>query len=127
MVLSQNKFLVKFYILTSNNIKCLERHFHKIPTSEAVVVINSLDKNYIDAAVSFCVEHKIEHYVTESDGTPATGKNSVLKLFRESDNEYMVHIDGDDILTDYGIDLYKRMSMWYNLSLIHISEPTRPY
>lgn len=113
-MLSQNKFLVKFYILTSNHIECLKRHFYKIPTGEAVVVINSLDENYIDAAVSFCVKHKIEHYVTESDGTPATGKNSVLKLFRESDNEYMVHIDGDDILTQYGIDLYKRMSMWYN-------------
>ena len=105
---------MKFYILTSNHIKCLSRHFKLIPISEAVVVINSLDESYIDTAVSFCVEHRIEHYVTNSDGTPATGKNSVLKLFLESDNEYMVHIDGDDVITNYGLDLYKRMSTWYN-------------
>ena len=43
----------------------------------------------------------IEHYVTESDGTPATGKNSVLRLFLESDNEYMVQVDGDDMITPY--------------------------
>ena len=105
---------MKFYILTSNHIGCLQRHFNVVPISEAVVVINSLDENYIDAAVSFCVGNKIEYYITDSDGTPATGKNSVIKLFLESDNEYMVHIDGDDILTKYGVDLYKRLSMWYN-------------
>ena len=49
----------------------------------------------------------IEHYVTESDGTPATGKNSVLRLFLESDNEYMVHVDGDDMITPYGRNLYR--------------------
>lgn len=49
----------------------------------------------------------IEHYITESDGTPATGKNSVLQLFLESDNEYMVHIDGDDMITPYGRNLYR--------------------
>ena len=54
-----------------------------------------------------CVSEGIEHYVTESDGTPATGKNSVLRLFLESDNEYMVHVDGDDMITPYGRNLYR--------------------
>jgi len=53
------------------------------------------------------VSEGIEYYVTESDGTPATGKNSVLKLFLESDNEYMVHVDGDDMITPYGRNLYR--------------------
>ena len=101
---------MKFYILTSKHIECLERHFTVLPMSKTVVVINSLDESYIDAAVSFCLKNNIIHYVTESDGTPATGKNSVLDLFLKSNDEYMVHIDGDDILTPYGVDLYSRLS-----------------
>jgi hypothetical protein len=48
--------------------------------------------------------------VTESDGTAGTGKNSVLKLFLDSDNEYMVHIDGDDFMTPYGRNLYRTIT-----------------
>ena len=88
----------------------MERHFTVLPMSKTVVVINSLDESYIDAAVSFCLKNNIIYYVTKSDGTPATGKNSVLDIFLESDDEYMVHIDGDDILTPYGVDLYSRLS-----------------
>ena len=105
---------MKFYILTSKHIECLKRHFALLPMSETVVVINSFDKSYVDTAVSFCSEFDIEYHVTECDGTPATGKNSVLELFLNSDENYMVHIDGDDMLTSYGVDLYKRLSMKEN-------------
>mgnify|MGYP003625283606 CR=1 FL=1 len=104
---------MKFYILTSTNLYALTRHFNKdysnIQIEDAVVVINSLDKKYIKKAKRFCVEKEIEHYVTESNGTPAVGKNSLLDIFLESDNDYCVMIDGDDFLTPHGVWMYKNL------------------
>ena len=101
---------MKFYILCSRDLFCLERQFDTIPKDQTVVVINSLDESYVVSAVSFCEDEQIEYYVTTSDGTPATGKNEALRLFLESDNEYSVHVDGDDVLTDYGVSLYNEVA-----------------
>lgn len=100
----------RYYVLTSGPLWTLERQFTFLKTNETVVVINSLNKEYVDRATDFCVSNDIEHYVTESDGTPSTGKNSVLRLFLESDNEYMVHVDGDDMITPYGRNLYRTVA-----------------
>tara|TARA_R110002096_G_scaffold69149_10_gene166486 strand:- start:6791 stop:7603 length:813 start_codon:yes stop_codon:yes gene_type:complete len=78
--------------------------------NKAVVVINSLDLNYVDAAASFCLENGIEHHITESNGKPGKGKNSLIQKFLESDNEYMVPVDGDDYVTPYGVEMYTRMA-----------------
>jgi hypothetical protein len=72
-----------------------------------VVVINSLNKDYVKKAEKYCKDVGIEYYITESNGTPAKGKNSVLELFLASDNDYCVMIDGDDFLTQYGVEYYK--------------------
>lgn len=105
---------IKYYILTSDKISLLKRHFSKkysnIPKEDAVVVINTLDEKYFNKAKSFCLENDIEFYRTECDGTAAKGKNSVLELFLKSDNEYMVHIDGDDYLTPHGVWVYNHLS-----------------
>ena len=101
---------MKFYILTSEWLIGLSRLVNVLPKTKTVVVINSLDKEYIDTAVSFCVEHGIVHHVTRSDGTPGTGKNSVIDLFLESDEDYIVPIDGDDYITPHGIGFYERMA-----------------
>jgi len=103
--------MFKYYILTSNSLATLARQFDTLKINDVVVVINTLDADYEQSAIEFCVKHGIEHYVTESDGTAATGKNSVLKLFLESDNEYFVHVDGDDIITKYGRNLYRTVAM----------------
>ena len=101
---------MKFYILTSSLLEGVHRATKVIPSKDMVVVINTPDKEYVERAVDYCNENELEYYVTESDGTPATGKNSVLKLFLESDNDYMVHVDGDDIITHHGYRLYTRMA-----------------
>jgi hypothetical protein len=100
----------KYYVLTSGSLNALARQFETLKSSETVVVINTLDKGYSDEATGFCTSNDIEYHITESDGTPATGKNSVLKLFLESDNEYMVHVDGDEIITTYGRNLYRTVA-----------------
>ena len=101
---------MKFYILTSSYLEGIHRATKVIPSEDMVVVINATDKEYVERAVDYCNENELEYYVTESDGTPATGKNSVLKLFLESDNDYMVHVDGDDIITHHGYRLYTQMA-----------------
>lgn len=104
---------MQFYILTSTDYNALVRHFNvaysNIQVEDAVVVINSLDADYVKKAKEFCVEKEIEHYVTESNGTPARGKNSLLEIFLESDNDYCVMVDGDDFLTPHGVWMYKNL------------------
>jgi len=101
---------MKVYILTSRDIERLGWIEQVIPQRETVVVINSLDPDYGAVASKWCEERGYEHHITESDGTPATGKNSVIKLFLESGEDYMVAVDGDDILTRYGYKLYTAMA-----------------
>lgn len=99
--------MFKFYILTSGGQQALARQFHTFRTTDVVVVINTLDKEYETRIYEWCQKLSIECHITKSDGTAATGKNSVLKLFLESDNEYMVHVDGDDFITPYGKNMYR--------------------
>ena len=88
----------------------LKHHAKTIPFKDQVVVINSLDNDFIDQASTYCKENSIEYHITESDGTPATGKNSVMKVFLESDNEYMVQVDGDDTISEYGHQFYNSVA-----------------
>lgn len=102
--------MIKYYVLVNKSMNCLARQFNTFTLDDVVVVINTLDEEFKAHAISFCTKNNIEHYVTESDGTPGTGKNSVIKLFLESDNEYMVHVDGDDFITPYGRNLYRTIA-----------------
>jgi len=103
--------MFKYYVLTSNSVENLARQFFTLRYNDVVVVINTLDKEYEKTAIDYCVKHGIEHHITRSDGTPATGKNSVLDLFLSSENEYMVQVDGDDIITAYGRNLYRTIAL----------------
>jgi hypothetical protein len=104
---------MKFYILTSNNLKALKRHndikFSNIAKEDTVIVINSLNKKYIKKAKEYCELNELEYYITKSNGTPSKGKNSVLDIFISSDNDYCVLIDGDDFLTAHGVWFYKNL------------------
>ena len=46
------------------------------------VVINSLDENFVDEIVGFCLVNNIDYTISESDGTPSTGKNAVLMFLK---------------------------------------------
>ena len=105
---------MQFYILTSTNYKALKRHFNSnysnIEPKDAVVIINTLNKKYSQLAQNFCEKNNIEYYVTESNGTPSKGKNSLLDIFLKSDNEHCVMVDGDDFLTPHGVWMYKHLA-----------------
>ncbi len=105
---------LKFYVLTSSSMEGLVRHispdYSNIPTSDLVVVINTLDPEYVKTASKWCEDNEIEYHVTESNGTPARGKKTLLDIFENSDNDYMVHIDGDDYLTPHGVWVYENLA-----------------
>lgn len=61
------------------------------------VVINSQNLIFIHKIKNYCEYHKIPYSVTESDGTPSTGKNAVFDVFKNSDYTHMSQLDGDDI------------------------------
>ena len=105
---------LKFYVLTSTNYEALLRHndpeYSNIHKDDMVVVINSLDSAYIEQAKNYCSAEDIKYYITESNGSPAKGKNTLLDVFLESDDDYCVMIDGDDFLTPHGVWMYKHLA-----------------
>jgi hypothetical protein len=105
---------MKFYVLTSTNYKALLRHndpeYSNIHKDDLVVVINSLDSVYIEKAKNYCIAKDIKYYITESNGSPSKGKNSLLDIFLESEDDYCVMIDGDDFLTPHGVWMYKHLA-----------------
>jgi len=101
--------LIKFYALCSKSMPATKRHLQTVPKEDLIMVFNSEDEDYVNEAKAWCVEENIEHYITTSDGTASTGKNSVLELFLASDHEFMVMIDGDDFVTPHGVWTYKQI------------------
>jgi len=106
--------MLKFYILISKDPGRLWRHFSSnysnLSPSEAEVVINTTDEQDERDLVEFCKDFGLSYHVTKSNGTPARGKNCLLEIFENSPHDYCVQIDGDDYLTPYGVELYKRVA-----------------
>lgn len=89
-------------ILTSEKIEKLIRCIESVlsQTEEVIVVCNTLDTSYVEQARKIAKAYNLEFIVTESNGKPAKGKNSVLEIFRSrSQFKYYMQIDGDDYLT----------------------------
>ena len=101
---------VKFYALVTRNLTAVKRHIETIPKADLVIVINTQDSDFETAVDAWCGTESIEHHITVSDGTAATGKNSVIDLFNASDNDYMVLVDGDDYITGHGVWTYKQLA-----------------
>ena len=110
---------LKYYVLCSSNMFTTKRHLETIPKEDIVYVFNSnvdceihyeRNSQYLVDAEAWAISENLEYYVTDSDGTPSTGKNSVLDIFQASDNDYMVLVDGDDFITPHGIWLYDKIA-----------------
>ena len=98
-----------FYVLSSHNIYALQRQFKTLPRDKTTVIINTLDDSFRKEAISYCIEYGVRHFVTQSDGTAATGKNSFLDQFDADGISHAVLIDGDDYLTPRGVKCYQRL------------------
>lgn len=102
--------MLKFYILVSRSLEKVRRHLDYIPKDKIIYVINTLDKKFEKECSQLLHLKGIEYHITKSDGTPAQGKNELLKIFEKSPYDYCVQVDGDDYLTPYGVDLYQRVA-----------------
>lgn len=102
---------LRFYILVSHTLHKVKRHFSYtgILPEEAMVVINTTNDIFFKQCSTWCDSKGIPWTRTKSDGTPATGKNSVLDLFIKSKDTYMIALDGDDYLTRYEYAYYKNI------------------
>jgi len=99
--------MTHFYILCCRNLIAVKRHLNTLSKADFSIVINTLDSDFKTEAENYCQQENISYYITQSDGTPATGKNSVLDLFLSSDYSHAVLVDGDDFITPHGIWTYK--------------------
>ena len=92
-------------ILTNRFPDKLERCIDSVKsqTSNIVVVCNTLDVDFIPRARYIAESNDISFVITESNGTPAKGKNSVLNYFTRTDYEYLFIVDGDDFLGNNAI------------------------
>ncbi len=105
-------FMLKFYILMSDPagiFRHFSPHYSGLLPSEVEIVINTKDSTKERDLVHLCQLYQVKYHVTESNGKAGKGKNELLKIFLESDNQYCVQIDGDDYLTPHGVQFYKNI------------------
>jgi len=93
-------------VLTSYNHRKLDRCIKSIPkTYHTEVFCNTLNKKYYHKASQVCKDNSVNLNITDSNGTPGKGKNSVLDYFEKSSYDYLIPIDGDDYFFPKGIDI----------------------
>ena len=87
-------------LLTSRDAEKLKRCIESVlpQTSDVIVVCNTLDFSFVEQARVVAEAYNLEFLVTESNGTPAKGKNSVLEIFRTRSHAYYMQVDADDYL-----------------------------
>ena len=87
-------------LLTSRDAEKLKRCIESVlsQTSDVVVVCNTLDFSFVEQAKVVAEAYNLEFLETESNGTPAKGKNSVLEIFRTRSYDYYMQVDADDYL-----------------------------
>ena len=94
-------------ILTTNNIDLLTLSImsalNQLYTNyHLYIIVNTLNDTYLEEVINLCKNkfpNKIERIIrTESNGRPGKGHNSLIKIFNESDYDYLIMCDGDDFL-----------------------------
>lgn len=90
-------------VLTSGKPEKLDRCLRSVKSNssphERIVVINTTNPDYTSLATEIALKHGFPVTVTESNGTPGRGKNSVLKHFLMTDADWLMQIDGDDYIS----------------------------
>ena len=105
--------MLKFYILLSHPEgfhRHFSPHYSNLDPEKVEVVINTKDRIKERDIIELCERYGVFYHITESNGTPAKGKNELLEIFENSDNDYCVQIDGDDYLTPHGVWFYEKVA-----------------
>lgn len=95
-------------ILTTAKIdkleRCINSALQQVNPKNVVVVINTLDISYATEAQALSSAYGIDSVVTESNGKPGKGKNSLIKYFLSTDFNHVIPVDGDDMLLPNAVD-----------------------
>jgi len=83
-----------------------------------VILCNTLDKDYIPEAKAVADELGWEFVVSESNGWPGKGKNSMLDYFYGSEAHYLVPLDADDFLNEGALDRIKVLINNYDIDVL---------
>lgn len=101
-------------ILTSNKLdkleRCLKSAYQQATPSDIVVIINSPNDDYVKKAEKLCKKYYVKTVVTESNGKPGKGKNSVIQYFLSTDYEYLLPVDGDDFLLPNALSILSNVA-----------------
>ena len=98
------KFLIT--ILSSSNAELLKLSYNSIISQikhnldyTIVLIVNSLNSNYINDVKTEFVDYEIDIIETESNGKPGKGHNSCLNYFHNNKiYDYLIMFDGDDLV-----------------------------
>lgn len=94
-------------VLTTKDAKKLDRCLSTIPANkyDVKVICNTTSPKYYTKAYNVCTRHNIEMVITDSNGTPGKGKNSVLEYFgKHTQYDFLIMIDGDDYFFPDGVN-----------------------
>lgn len=75
---------------------------------ETVAIVNSKNQQFIDEFCSWCDSENVKYVITESNGTPSRGKNSVLEFLKNSNYDGVSMTDGDDLVYPTGAKQIER-------------------
>ena len=103
-------------ILTSSDVKKARRTYENLKNSpksitmDIDIVVNTLNKTYINEVREEFKKDKVLIVETESNGLCEKGKNSVLDHFRNHKNhyDYLMPIDGDDFFYPSAFEQYEK-------------------
>lgn len=109
-------------ILTSEKIdkldRCIQSILTQVDKADVVVVINSLDEKFNNLAVFLAEKYGLRSIVTDSNGKPGKGKNSLLRYFLATDYTHLIPVDGDDYLLPNAIDILTATTKDHNIDVL---------
>jgi len=77
---------------------------------ETVAIINSQNQEFVSQFSEWCEKENVKYKITQSNGTPSKGKNSVLNFLQNSNYDGLSLTDGDDLFYPTGaIQIEKHM------------------
>lgn len=109
-------------ILTSEKIDKLDRCIQSVLTQtdkeDVVVIVNSLDDRFVNLAVHLSEKYGLRSIITDSNGKPGKGKNSLLKYFLETDYSHLIPVDGDDYLLPNAIEILSTTTKIHQIDVL---------
>ena len=85
---------------------------------DIIIVVNSLNKNYINNVKERFKNIDVKIIETISNGRPGMGHNSCIEIFKNNKKyDYLIPIDGDDFIYPYGLSILEK-SMINNPDII---------